>query len=158
LAKFHGASDAEVQEAAHFAKYTAGWSSCLDGTLHDHDRFVKELKETGELLSEDFMKNTVYVIVVLAFVFTAIGCDVLDLMLFEEGRFVFINNSSYDLTIEPNGQMGWVKFLLPSDRRRTVRIEDEQIYFVYSPAPPVEVALRPGTFTFSDADSYLATE
>ena len=52
LAKFHGASDAEVQEAAHYAKYTAGWSSYLNGTLYNHDRFMKELKETGEYMSK----------------------------------------------------------------------------------------------------------
>ncbi len=52
LAKFHGASDAEVQEAAHFAKFTAGWSTYLNGTLYDHDRFLKELKAIGEHLSK----------------------------------------------------------------------------------------------------------
>ena len=52
LAKFHGASEAEVQEAAHLAKHTAGWSTYLNGTLYDHDQFLKELQEIGEHLSK----------------------------------------------------------------------------------------------------------
>ncbi len=52
LAQFHGASDAEIQEAAHLAKLTAGWSTYLNGTLYDHDQFMKELKEVGEHLSQ----------------------------------------------------------------------------------------------------------
>ncbi len=52
LAQFHGASEAEVQEAAHFAKFTAGWSTYLNGSLYDRDRFMKELKEIGEHLSQ----------------------------------------------------------------------------------------------------------
>ena len=52
LAKFHGASDAEVQEAAHLAKFTVGWSTYLNGTLFDREQFLKELKEIGRHLQK----------------------------------------------------------------------------------------------------------
>ena len=52
LARFHGASDAEIQEAAHLAKFTVGWSTYLNGTLFDRDRFLEELGEIGQHLSK----------------------------------------------------------------------------------------------------------
>ena len=52
LARFHGASDAEVQEAAHIAKFTVGWSTYLNGTLFDRDQFLRELGEIGQHLSK----------------------------------------------------------------------------------------------------------
>lgn len=50
--QLHGASEAEIQEAVHIAKFVAGWSSYLNGSLYDRDRFLKELKEIGEHLSQ----------------------------------------------------------------------------------------------------------
>ena len=52
LARFHGATDAEVQEAAHLAKFGSSWSTYLNGTLYDHDQFLKELNEIGAYLSK----------------------------------------------------------------------------------------------------------
>jgi AhpD family alkylhydroperoxidase len=52
LARFHGASEAEVQEASHLAKFTAGWSTYLNGTLLDREQFLKELSEIGQHLSK----------------------------------------------------------------------------------------------------------
>ncbi|MFQ5795988.1 MAG: carboxymuconolactone decarboxylase family protein, partial [Candidatus Bipolaricaulia bacterium] len=52
MAQFHGASAAEVQEVVHIAKFTAGWSTYLSGSLYDRDRFIKELQEIGEHLSQ----------------------------------------------------------------------------------------------------------
>jgi AhpD family alkylhydroperoxidase len=44
-AKLFGATDEEIQEAVHFAKYTVGWSVYLNGIREDYDQFVRELKE-----------------------------------------------------------------------------------------------------------------
>ena len=53
LAGFHGASDEEVQEAVHLAKFGAGWSTYLNGTLFDRERFLEELNEIGDFLSRE---------------------------------------------------------------------------------------------------------
>lgn len=52
-----------------------------------------------------------------------------------EPEFVaeFVNNSSYTLTISPNGQ-DWLEFRLASGYSRTVTISESTIYFFYSPA------------------------
>ncbi|MGH2429450.1 MAG: carboxymuconolactone decarboxylase family protein [Candidatus Limnocylindria bacterium] len=50
-AKLFGATDEEIQEAVHFAKYTAGWSVYLNGIREDYDVFVEELKQIGAYLS-----------------------------------------------------------------------------------------------------------
>ena len=52
LAQFHGASEAEIQEAVHLATLTSGWSTYLNGLLFDHDQFMKQLKEIGEHISK----------------------------------------------------------------------------------------------------------
>ena len=46
-AKLFGATDAEIQEAVHFAKYTVGWSVYLNGIREDYDQFTRELEEIG---------------------------------------------------------------------------------------------------------------
>ena len=53
LARFHGATEEEVQEAVHFAKFSTGWSTYLNGTLYDHDRFLKELHAVGDHLKKN---------------------------------------------------------------------------------------------------------
>jgi AhpD family alkylhydroperoxidase len=52
LARFHGATEAEIQEAVHLAKHTTGWSSYLNGIVYDHDQFLKELNEIGNYLQK----------------------------------------------------------------------------------------------------------
>jgi AhpD family alkylhydroperoxidase len=49
-AKLFGATDAEIQEAVHFAKYTSGWSVYLNGIREDYDRFERELKQISTYL------------------------------------------------------------------------------------------------------------
>jgi len=51
VAKLYGASDREIQEAVHLAKHTVGWSTYLNGTREDYDRFEQELHRIGEHLS-----------------------------------------------------------------------------------------------------------
>jgi|APSaa5957512622_1039677.scaffolds.fasta_scaffold292641_1 AhpD family alkylhydroperoxidase len=47
VATLNGATEEEIQEAVHLAKFGAGWSAYLSGISYDHDRFLKELGEVG---------------------------------------------------------------------------------------------------------------
>ena len=51
MARFHGATEAEVQEASHLAKFGAGWSAYLNGIGYDREKFLRELHEIGAHLS-----------------------------------------------------------------------------------------------------------
>lgn len=51
-AKLFGATDEEIQEAVHYAKFTLGWSAYLNGMRQDFDEFSRELEKMGEHLSE----------------------------------------------------------------------------------------------------------
>ena len=51
-AKLFGATDAEIQEAVHFAKFTVGWSVYLNGIREDYDQFANELQQIGQHLSK----------------------------------------------------------------------------------------------------------
>ena len=44
VAKLHGATDAEIQEAVHFGKQTAGWSAYVNGLQLDYAQFTKEVE------------------------------------------------------------------------------------------------------------------
>lgn len=52
LAKLFGATDAEVQEAVHYAKHTLGWSGYLNGIQEDLENFKQEVGEIGGFLSQ----------------------------------------------------------------------------------------------------------
>lgn len=43
VARLAGATDAEIEEAVHFAKSCTGWSAYLNGMQVDYDRFRKEI-------------------------------------------------------------------------------------------------------------------
>ncbi len=43
LAKLNGATEAEIEDAIHFAKSTAGWSTYVNGLQLDYDEFRKEV-------------------------------------------------------------------------------------------------------------------
>ena len=51
-AKLFGATDEEIQEAVHFAKFTVGWSVYLNGMREDYDKFADELQQIGQHLSK----------------------------------------------------------------------------------------------------------
>jgi len=51
-AKLFGATDEEIQEAVHYAKYTVGWSVYLNGIREDYDQFEQQLQQIGEHLSQ----------------------------------------------------------------------------------------------------------
>ena len=43
LAKLNGASDAEIEDAVHYAKSSAGWSTYLNGLQVNFDQFKSEI-------------------------------------------------------------------------------------------------------------------
>jgi AhpD family alkylhydroperoxidase len=47
-AKLFGATDAEIEDAIHIAKSTAGWSAWLNGYAFDYDTFKKEVSQMVE--------------------------------------------------------------------------------------------------------------
>lgn len=51
-AKLFGATDEEIQEAAHYAKMSLGWSAYLNGMRIDYEHFADELSQVGEYLSQ----------------------------------------------------------------------------------------------------------
>ena len=44
-AKLFGASEAEIQQAVHYAKGTAGWSAYVNGLQFDYDQFKSEVAQ-----------------------------------------------------------------------------------------------------------------
>jgi AhpD family alkylhydroperoxidase len=45
VAKLYGATDAEIEEAVHFAKSSMGWSTYLNGLQFDLDQFKGEVRQ-----------------------------------------------------------------------------------------------------------------
>jgi AhpD family alkylhydroperoxidase len=45
FAKLNGATDAELEDAIHYAKSTAGWSAYINGYQTDYDQFCKEIDQ-----------------------------------------------------------------------------------------------------------------
>ncbi len=43
MAKLNGATEAEIEDAIHFAKSSAGWSTYINGLQLDYDEFTKEI-------------------------------------------------------------------------------------------------------------------
>ena len=50
VAKLFGASDAEIQEAVHYAKHSLGLSAYLNGIRQDFDDFADELRQIGNYI------------------------------------------------------------------------------------------------------------
>jgi len=48
MAKLNGATDAEIEEAVHFAKSSAGWGTYLNGMQIDYDQFKDEVHQVCE--------------------------------------------------------------------------------------------------------------
>jgi AhpD family alkylhydroperoxidase len=48
VAKLDGASDAEIEDALHFAKSSAGWSTYINGLQIDFDEFKAEVRRIVE--------------------------------------------------------------------------------------------------------------
>jgi AhpD family alkylhydroperoxidase len=48
VARLNGATDAELEDAVHYAKSSAGWSAYLNGMQVDKQQFADELAQVGE--------------------------------------------------------------------------------------------------------------
>jgi AhpD family alkylhydroperoxidase len=58
LAKLNGATDAEIEDAVHYAKSSAGWSTYVNGMQIDFDQFKSEvLKACDHVRSMQGHKN-----------------------------------------------------------------------------------------------------
>ena len=49
-AKLHGATDAEIEEAVHYAKLVSGWRIYLNGLQVDYDAFADEVRRVVEFV------------------------------------------------------------------------------------------------------------
>ena len=48
LAKLNGATEAEIEDAVHYAKSSAGWSTYINGLQVDYDEFKAEIDKACE--------------------------------------------------------------------------------------------------------------
>lgn len=48
VAKLNGASAAEIEDAVHYAKSSAGWSAYINGLQLDYDQFSAEVRQACE--------------------------------------------------------------------------------------------------------------
>lgn len=58
MAKLNGATDAEIEEAVHFAKSSAGWSAYLNGMQIDYDQFKDEIRQVCDYVSAKTSRGT----------------------------------------------------------------------------------------------------
>lgn len=57
IAKLYGATDAEIEDAIHFAKSSAGWSTYINGLQMDFDLFKAEIDESCEHIRQSQMQE-----------------------------------------------------------------------------------------------------
>ncbi|HEY3353204.1 MAG TPA: carboxymuconolactone decarboxylase family protein [Polyangia bacterium] len=57
MAKLNGATDAEIEDAVHFAKSSAGWSTYLNGLDLDLGQFKKEVNQACEHVRGQMQKT-----------------------------------------------------------------------------------------------------
>ena len=48
MARLNGATDAEIEDAIHYAKSSAGWSTYIQGLDYDYEQFKKEVRGAAE--------------------------------------------------------------------------------------------------------------
>lgn len=48
VARLYGADDAEIENAVHYAKSSAGWSTYINGIQLDYDQFQEEIRRACE--------------------------------------------------------------------------------------------------------------
>jgi AhpD family alkylhydroperoxidase len=58
MAKLYGATAEEIEDAVHFAKSSAGWSTYLNGLQTDYELFKAELDEVCEHIRHSQMMET----------------------------------------------------------------------------------------------------
>jgi len=52
MAKLNGATDAEIEEAIHYAKSSAGWSAYINGLQVDLEQFKSEIRQACKHVRE----------------------------------------------------------------------------------------------------------
>lgn len=57
MAKLNGATDAEIEEAIHFAKASAGWSTYVNGMQINFEEFKKEIDAACNHVREIHMQH-----------------------------------------------------------------------------------------------------
>jgi len=57
MAKLFGATDAEIEDAVHFAKATAGWSAYINGLQVDYNEFKTEIDQACEHIRHSQMQE-----------------------------------------------------------------------------------------------------
>ncbi len=57
MAKLNGATEAEIEDAVHFAKSTMGWSTYLNGLQLDYDQFKSEMLKVSEYVKKQASKR-----------------------------------------------------------------------------------------------------
>jgi AhpD family alkylhydroperoxidase len=48
MARLNGATDAEIEDAVHYAKSSAGWSAYLNGLQFDYEQFKSEILKIAD--------------------------------------------------------------------------------------------------------------
>jgi len=56
MAKLEGATDAELEDAVHFAKSVSGWSTYIQGLDYDYDQFKKEVRGAADYVRKQRQK------------------------------------------------------------------------------------------------------
>ena len=56
-AKLNGATQAEIEDAVHFAKSSAGWSAYINGLQIDYDEFRKEVQQITSYVRSKMMEK-----------------------------------------------------------------------------------------------------
>ncbi|MGE5362864.1 MAG: carboxymuconolactone decarboxylase family protein [Bacteroidota bacterium] len=57
IARLYGATDAEIEEAVHFAKQTTGWSTYVNGLQLDFTQFKKEIDMACKHVKESMTEH-----------------------------------------------------------------------------------------------------
>lgn len=57
IAKLNGASEAEIEDALHYAKSSVGWSTYISGHQLDFDKFKKEIKSACNHVKKTMKKK-----------------------------------------------------------------------------------------------------
>lgn len=57
VAKLYGATDAEIEDAVHFAKSSAGWSTYINGLQIDYEAFKAEIDQSCEHIRNSQMEE-----------------------------------------------------------------------------------------------------
>ena len=57
IAKLNGATDAEIEDAVHVAKATAGWSAYINGLQIDFEQFKSEMQQMVKYVRETMQQK-----------------------------------------------------------------------------------------------------